>query len=252
MALSLYKIILGNQAWYYTSGEFDLVGGVNPYYAKPIKRSDLTFDIKQTEVTLTIPGDLEPFHLLKYSAPLIPFKVQIIKYPSLVTHYIGNVVKALFDGNTNVAKITLGSTTTLENSTCPTRTFGSPCSYELFGEGCGLDSSVYQTNIDIGSITVSGTTLTASAIGAHGDGYYAGGYVEASTGETQYIMSQVGNTVTLMGGLATIIDVSSIIFYPGCDKSVTACETKFDNVAAINYYGGFPHIPGINPVTEGF
>ena len=249
MSINLYKVTVGEQRWYYTSGEFDVEYFVHTYLAKPLKRTDLSFDIKQTEVTLTMPADLEPFSQLKYVTPLLPFTVEIMGYPSLVTVFKGNVVGASFDVTTNVAKVKLGSVKSLENSTAPSRTFGTTCSHELFSGKCGLLSDDYKTTILKENIVVDGHTLTASDIGLNGDHYYHGGYIVASTGESQYIVSQVGDVITLLGGIVTIDDVTSIDFFPGCNKGHMTCADKFSN--QINF-GGFPFIPYINIFTEPF
>ena len=73
--------------------------------------------------------------------------------------------------------------------------------------------------------------------------------MEASTGETQYIVSQVGNIITLLGGIVTIDDATTMSFYPGCNKSHVTCDTKFNNQER---FGGFPFVPFINIFTEPF
>ncbi len=247
MAVNLYKITVGNDNWYYTSGEFDVIAGLITYTAMPLKRTDMSMDINQTEVTITMPADLAPFNWFKYSAPLLPFIVEIIGYPSLSTVFTGKVVSVSFDAATNIAKAKLGSTKALENSTCPSRTFGVTCSYELFGDSCGVDSNLYKYSKDITSITQNNNELTVVGIGTNGDYYYNGGWLQASTGETQYISKQVGDVVTMLGGIVTFSDATYIDFYPGCDKQHTTCLSKFNN---IQRFGGFPTIPLINPYTE--
>ena len=249
MSINLYKVTVGNNVWYYTSGEFDISGGVNTYKAVPLKRTDLSYDLKETEVTLTVPSDLEPFSLFKNTTPLLPFTVEIIGYPSLNTVFKGNVLMVSFDIVTNVAKVKIGSAKALENTSCPARTFGTTCSYELFSTECGVSIASYTTILNVGDIVIDGNDMTHTSIGAHGDNYYRGGYIEASTGETQYITGQVGNTVTLLGGIVTIAEATTISFYPGCNKSHVTCDTKFSNQTR---FGGFPFVPFINIFTEPF
>ena len=249
MSINLYKVTVGSNVWRYTSGEFDIETALDTYLAKPLKRTDLSFDLKETEVTLTVPSDLEPFNLFKYATPLLPFTVEIIGYPSLSTVFKGNVLLVSFDVVTNVAKVKIGSAKALENTTCPARTFGTTCSYELFSGECGISLAAYTTTLNVGDLTIDGNDITHPTLGANGDNYYRGGYVEASTGETQYIVSQVGNTVTLMGGIVTIAEATTMKFYPGCNKSHVTCDIKFANQ---NRFGGFPFVPFINIFMEPF
>ena len=249
MAINMYKVTVGLQSWHYTSGEFDVNTGLHDYLAVPLKRTDLTFDLKQTEVTLTVPADLAPFDMFKYVAPLLPFTVEIMSYPSLVSSYIGNVVKVSFDAATNVAKVTLGSVKSLEDSVAPSRTFSVTCSYELFSEPCGLIANAFKTSVPIADIIVSELTMTADAFGTHGDHYYHGGYIMTSTGESQYIVEQIGNTITLLGGIVTINDVTNVDIFPGCNKGHMTCNDKFANQPN---FGGYPFIPYINIFAEPF
>ena len=249
MAINMYKVTVGSNTWHYTSGEFDVTTGLDDYLAMPLKRTDLSFDLKETEVTLTAPSDLEPFSLFKYVTPLLPFTVEIIGYPSLNTVFKGNVLMVSFDVIKNEAKIKIGSAKALENTTCPARTFGTTCSYELYSEECGKNIADYTTTINVGSLVISGREMTHTALGAHGDNYYKGGYIEASTGETQYIVSQIGDTITLLGGIVTISEATTVSFYPGCNKSHVTCDTKFNNQTR---FGGFPFVPFINIFMEPF
>ena len=247
MTINMYKVTVGYQEWHYTSGEFDVATGLDNYLAVPMKREDLSFDLNQTELTLTIPADLEPFTMFKYAAPLLPFTLEVLSYPSMNIIFVGNVLNVGFDGATNVAKVKVGSNKALEGTTCPSRTFGVTCSYELFGEACGLNSDDYKLVVAVGNITYDNRTISAAALSVHGDNYYSGGYLQTSTGETQYIISHTGDTLELLGGISTYPDAISVDFYVGCDKQHTTCVNKFNN---IRRYGGFPTIPIINPYLE--
>ena len=249
MAINLYKVTVGHNDWYYTSGEFDISGGVNSYTAVPIKRTDLTFELSQSDMTVTAPANLPPFDLLKYSVPLIPFTLEVLNYPSMAPAFKGNVLGASFDGVTNLVKVKVGSSTTLDGTTAPARMFGTTCSYELFSEQCGLNSEDFKILLPKDEITIDGVTMEHTSFGLAGNYFYSGGYLEADNGESQYITKQVGNIITLMGGLMTLEEISTINFYPGCNKSHVTCDTKFSNQRV---FGGFPYIPMVNIVSEGF
>lgn len=249
MAINMYRVTVGSNQWYYTSGEYDVSTGIYDYLAKPLKRTDLSFDMSTTEVTLTIPGDLAPFELFKYSTPLIPFTVEIMEYPSMNSAFTGNVLSCSFDSVKGIAKVKLGSNRALDGSTAPARTFGTTCSYELFSSACGVSKASHAAVIGTGSMSQTDNVLYVPGLGAYGATTFSGGYLETTEGESQYIVSQSSDYVTLLGSLTTLGDSSAITFYKGCDKQHTTCNSKFGNIAR---FGGFPFIPFINPYSEGF
>lgn len=250
MSVNLYDITVGAQNYYYTSGEFDVHTALHDYIAKPMSRSDLSFSIDQTELTLTVPADLEPFNLFKYSTPLLPFQVQVISHPSLAVFFDGIVKSVAFDGVKGTAVVKLGATKAVENSAAPSRSFGVTCSYELFSGECGINSGDFDISIVKAEVTQnSDTELQAPLLATKSDGYFTGGYVQTTTGESQYITGHIGEVVTLLAGLLTFDDSTSFTFVPGCDKGVGTCDAKFNN--EINF-GGFPYIPISNISSEGF
>ena len=77
-----------------------------------------------------------------------------------------------------------------------------------------------------------------------------GGYVTFADLDYRLILSQDGDTVTLLLPFNTsqVTVGTSVDVYAGCDHTIAICKTQFDNV--INY-GGYAFVPLKNPFQSG-
>jgi uncharacterized phage protein (TIGR02218 family) len=120
------------------------------------------------------------------------------------------------------------------------------CPYAVFDADCGLNPADFETVATIDSLTTS--SITSATFDALDDGYFAGGWVEWDIGsgevETRGITRHVGGQLTLLGGTDGLLAGMQVRAYPGCPRTIQACETIFNNRAN---YGGFPHLPGKSP-----
>lgn len=250
MAVNLYKVTVGPNVWKYTSGEFDVQTATELWKAIPLKRKDLTYDLKNTDLTLTVSSDTPPFDTYKYNTPIVPIEVVVYDYPSMSAKFTGVVVGISYNVTKNVATVKLGSTDAIGNSTCPNRTYGQMCSFTLFDSMCAVPASSFTATIPAGELNwVSGNIFKHPAIAGYPDGSFRNGYILFDTGESQFITNHTGDTITLLGAVFTKDTASSVDVTYGCNKSKNDCESKFNNLPN---FGGFPFIPTKNPVTEGY
>ncbi len=125
------------------------------------------------------------------------------------------------------------------------RVFQRPCPYAIYDPtACKVDPDSYKTATIITNI--AGNIITINSSG-HDTDYFKAGYFETGTNR-RLILSSLSDSVTLQSSISGIEIGDSCDVYAGCDKVYATCEDKFgDNT--VNY-GGFTHIPHINPFTS--
>lgn len=121
-----------------------------------------------------------------------------------------------------------------------------PCPHVLYREGCRVNKADFEFATTIGPYDYK-TLYYAEGANAYPDGYFTGGMVEIQTGVFRFIQNHSGNWITLMRPIRGLETVVNCKLYPGCDRSKSTCNSKFDNV--LNF-GGFPYIPLKNPFNS--
>jgi len=129
------------------------------------------------------------------------------------------------------------------------------CRHAIYSSGCGVDKSGYAVSVEVTAI--SGATLTCVGASAKVDDYFLGGVIEFLDGTYRLITSHTGNTIVITRISRELSNAAgygynygnyyggiSAILYPGCDRTLATCKSKFDNV--VNQ-GGFKWIPQKNP-----
>lgn len=100
-----------------------------------------------------------------------------------------------------------------------------------------------------GEVTaIDGGTISVAEFGDQDEGWFNGGFLEyylpSGMLERRMILTHTGTDVEIMGlpvGMTVGLEISA---FPGCDRTVDTCISKFNNLAN---FGGFPHSPGRNP-----
>lgn len=132
------------------------------------------------------------------------------------------------------------------------------CRFALYGRGCRLNSEGWATP---GRCTgINGAVVTVPEAASLPAGWLIGGMLRSPDGILRYIVNHVGDQVTLMRPVKSLVEAFAnsgygynygsyyggveVKLYPGCDRSRTTCEGKFNN---LDNYGGFPWIPTTNP-----
>ena len=250
MGVNLYRVTVGPNEWKYTSGEFDVVAASETWTAVPLKRADLSLDLKATEMSLTIPIDLAPFNTWKYNVPSIPINLEVFDYPSMGVKFKGRVTGISYNAEKGMAGVKIGSTDTIANTSTPHRTYGTSCSFELYSAECGVNIDTHKVIINVAEISWSSpTTMSHGALGGVAGGAFRNGFLILDTGESQFITNHNGSTLNILSALGTLGSANIMAIYFGCNKSKETCASKFKNLPN---FGGFPMIPTQNPVTEGF
>lgn len=135
------------------------------------------------------------------------------------------------------------------------RLFMPACNADLGDSRCGINLSTFTNGTASGAVTAvtSNRYFTASSL-AQATGWFSGGLVTFTSGENLGLSMEVktftsGGLVLLYLPMPFNVAVSDTFsITAGCDKSISTCLSKFDNV--VNFRG-FPHLPGISRVASG-
>jgi uncharacterized phage protein (TIGR02218 family) len=129
-------------------------------------------------------------------------------------------------------------------------TFTPECRYDFGDTSCTLHLATFTVS---GSITaVAGATSFYDSTRGEASAYFNGGLLTWTSGANEGLAMEVKSfdatqfTLWLpMPGSLTNGDAYTV--YPGCDKRLTTCKTKFNNL--INF-GGFPYLPGLDKILD--
>lgn len=146
----------------------------------------------------------------------------------------------------------LGLTNKLQ--TLQGRSYGPQCDAELGDARCTVtvpvETASANTNPSIGTNDSHNITPYSGLTGA--PGYYDDGILTITSGDSSGLSYQIkvwdGITLTLTQPLfVALVDGDTFNISPGCDKSITTCKAKFNNV--INFRG-FPKMPGQDAILQ--
>ncbi len=163
----------------------------------------------------------------------------------VITMLKGRVADATF--GRSKAEIEVNSWTELLSNQMPRTYYQSACNNTLGDARCGIDRALYSEAgalLMVDSAAVLMTTLPAP------QNWFAYGYLTMTSGvcanESRPIIFNSGpiaggNQLALQVPLTVPPSVGdTFIAYPGCDKTVATCRSKFDNIGR---YTGYPFIP---------
>jgi uncharacterized phage protein (TIGR02218 family) len=138
----------------------------------------------------------------------------------------------------------------------PRQTYQGLCNHVHYDGRCKVLESA-SPNQFIGTVisqTNNGEVINIAGVGAVADNKsplqaFKGGFVRLQDStDFRMILDQNGDDLTLLLPFRNSVLSSTVVVQRGCDRSLATCRDKYDNV--INY-GGFPHVPGVNPFGQG-
>lgn len=155
----------------------------------------------------------------------------------------------IFEGNVSLPKVD-GSKAVIKtksmteglNVKMPRNMFLPSCGRSLYDNGCGLSKAAFATS----GIVVSGSTKTAiSASLSQADGYFTQGHMIFNSGPNAGVIRTIKAHTTNLLSLALPLAYQPLAgdtftVYPGCDKTLDTCVSKFNNKLK---FRGYPWIP---------
>ena len=268
----LYQFVEGDQVWRFTSRSTPWTsarsgGDTISWEPAAVVHGDVvqTSEIERGRLELTWPLS-HPF-ARRFLAPLgnAPVTLTIFRgheqvLGETVAHWKGRVVGAEVEGQ----RILLQAESifsTLRRAGVRAK-YQKLCRHALYGRGCGLDIAQFWVTGTVTAVSGTGLSVTIPEAAAEPDGWYRGGVLRFGV-QLGFITGHAGTVLTLsrpMPELATAFATPEIDpdtgeplpvlldIAPGCDLRAATCAAKFGNL--LNF-GGFPEIPGRNPLGGG-
>lgn len=117
------------------------------------------------------------------------------------------------------------------------------CPHTLYGPGCALNEASFRVGGTVSA--ASGNVVTVPAAAGYPAGYFAGGMLKAGA-EYRMVTGHSGSTIVLVDAVQAAVAGAAVILWPGCDRSMATCNSKFGN---LDNYGGLPFVPAKNPFS---
>ncbi|MBE9577842.1 phage BR0599 family protein [Moraxella sp. K1664] len=257
--IRLYQFSRGAWRWGYTSADRDvrfqnmnfvsLLGGI---------KDD---GIRQTQdsggdlLTLTVPSSCDLAQMYRHFAPAQTVNLTIfdLHYPELASTeqgaylavWKGFVVGVKFVGD-HTAQVQCQNLSVSLERTGLRKTWSKLCCHQLYGKGCNLDRQAFMSEMTVVAVDSSFVDVVLPS-DKSSDDYFTGGYVQWSSEygiEQRGIERQLGNRLQLFGGVQGLTVGQNIKVFAGCNRTFTACQSKFNNT---DNYGGSPHMPHKSP-----
>ena len=250
--IRLYQFQRGPLRWGYTSADRAITHmGIS---FKSIEGGISDDGIRQTNdaqadtLNLTVPAHLDIAQMYRVIAPAQTVTVTIFDLHYGDTGYLvvwmGQVAGVRFKDQ-YTAQVQCQTLAATMERTGLRKTWSRSCPHTLYDDACQAPRSLHRVEGLIDRL--DGASIGFALATAHPNGYYAGGYVEWTSQyglEQRGIEAHQGDLFTLYGGTFGLANGQAIAAYAGCDRTLSVCDTRFNNV--INY-GGCPHMPGKSP-----
>lgn len=243
VSLDMFQVVVGSTTYRWTTGDAAVTYLSNTYPPVPGARTDIALsdELGQDGIKITLPVSHALAQLYLTATPDLDSDITLYRQDNSGTYVawkggVGSVTatesEATIEGESLFKQF--------QRNGLRAR-YQKNCRHALYSGGCTLVRSAFGV---AGTCTAfSGNTITVTEASAQPDGYYLGGMVQSSNGKLRTIVGHAGALLTLfwpIPGFAT----GAVTLYPGCDRTLATCKTRFANQAN---YGGFPWIPSQNP-----
>jgi uncharacterized phage protein (TIGR02218 family) len=245
--VELYDFLSGSSHYRYTSGDANYTHGGNVYAAVPIRRSGFSQQQsdQKADLEVVVLRDHAVAALFSVFPPSGGVDLTVYRLHradgNAITYWKGRIATVTWTASEAVLRCESLLSALGRVGRC--QRWQQLCRFPLYSTLCGVVATDYDA---AGVLTaVSGVTITAGAFGMEADGYWTGGFAVFGT-QRRLIMAHAGDDLTLNAAFSGAIIGDTVTVYPGCDHTLTTCESKFSND---RYYGGYIAVPGVNPFS---
>lgn len=260
--VELYEFTQSGTVTRYTSSEGIVQFGGFDWIPRTLNRSNFgkMTEAEQTELKVKLPTTDALASVFVGIQPasrmdLIVSRIHENMSPaSQILMFRGFVTAASFDDE--VCTLSLKPFNELFQREMPRQTYQGLCNHVHYDGRCKIIESA-APNRFTGTVitqTNSGEVIEISGLSAVADNKspqqaFKGGFVRLlDSSDFRMVLNQQGDFLTLLLPFRNSVLGTDVVVQRGCDRSLTTCREKFDNV--INY-GGFPHVPIVNPFGQG-
>lgn len=246
----IYHFWCGSNHWYYTSLEERILFMENYYEPTSINRGTVEYrtDLNVSQLTINLGSISQP--VIQYIAknPVDIVWVQVSRLfmdnddDEAAVIFIGQIKTPSFRGQKS--SIDCVGFEHFLMQLIPKERYQPQCNYNVFDDNCGLDDSGYKLSSITVTVDSTKRILTATEFDGEEDGYWVFGHIEYDSHRRMILLHQ-NSVITLAYPLWTMPSGGGEVdVWPGCDRSVTMCRDKFDNVSKAL---AFPDMPFDNP-----
>jgi len=247
-----YLFELGTSRWAYTSAEeaIQIPGWEDPFEPAPIlaERQEHGSEDTAGGITLTVPRTLPCIGDFVAYAPagrlsLTLIQVHRTSLGEYKTPFRGSVVGVEWEDS--LARLTCQPITHEFGRLIPRLGYQRQCNWPLYSAGCGINAASFAQSAVVTS--VAGSVIAADEFrDCYEDGWFNAGFVLWGS-QRRFIVSHVGNAITLMSPFQGLEVGLTVVAYPGCDQTEAMCAQKFGN---LDHHLGFARVPYRNPHTR--
>jgi len=242
-----YRFTVGGESWFYTSADREIVLPTGTFIPEVISHNEQ--ELSQEDGSGSI--DILVTRTNPIAALYIPFVPTSAPYISIYrahrgseedprVSFVGKITDVRFKGSEAI--LTCSPISQSTDRRFPALTYQTQCNWALYSTPCGIDKSAYRDEILITEI--DGNDLVSNDFSLRPDGWFTAGWMERSNGDVRFVVAHTGDRVTLMNPFTDLASLETVGAYAGCDRTETACDTKFSNLVR---HLGFSRIPSRNP-----
>lgn len=260
--IELYEFTQSGSTTRYTSAEGNILFNGFTWLSRTLSRSGFgkMTEAEQTELKLKLPTTdaiASVFVGIQPASRLDLVVTRIHETASPVTamlQFRGFATAAAF--NDEECTLSFKPFNELFQREMPRQTYQGLCNHVHYDTRCKIVESA-SPNQFIGSVvsqTNNGEVINIAGVGAVADNKsplqaFKGGFVRLQDfTDYRMILNQDGDNLTLLLPFRNSVLGTTVVVQRGCDRSLATCRDKYNNV--VNY-GGFPHVPGVNPFGQG-
>jgi len=260
--IELYEWSAGLTTTRYTSSEGDISFGGFTWASRTLTRDGFGKMVETEQSTLEVKMPTTDPIASQYigiqpadRVDLVLSRIHEVMSPaSSLVLFRGFVTSVAFKDE--IATLTLKPFNELFQREMPRQTYQGLCNHVHYDGRCGIIESAAPNQL-IGTVisqTNNGEIINVPGAGSVADNKsplqaFKGGFARTSDfSDFRLILDQDGDDLTLLLPFSSSVLGTSIVLQRGCDRSVVTCVAKYGNI--INY-GGFPHVPGVDPWAQG-
>ncbi len=236
----------------YTSADKDVSFGGFVYEKIPLKRGKIeqSQDISRANLKLRMPRSMPLVTGFIAQPPSNVIDVTIRRFHRLdpanevIVLWTGRLFNVDFKGD--VCVISCDPLITALNRTTLRRVYQIPCPHIIYHSACKVDEVNYRENATL--TAVNGLTVSSTTFGGKADGYWTGGVIriiKSGMPHSRSILRHEGKDAELDLTIPGLLSGDVVETAPGCNRSISTCEDKFNNE---DNYGGYPYMPIVNPM----
>lgn len=256
--IDLHEFVYGAKIYRFTSIDEEFIDGNSQVWSPwAIRCGEIVEDQAEGRADLTIETELGlpalgPF---RDGVPYMEYSLYQVhaEDPNLekITIFQGRATNVTYDPMNLQAVIQCSSYSSVLDELTLRKKCQVQCPHGIYTPDCGVPALQYKLVAQVTAVSGPVVVVNGPAIEGKDDDYFPGGYVEwvhSSLGvvEQRMVSKWDSNTktATLVASASGLVPGSAISMYPGCDHTLTTCDTKFDNAPR---YGGAPFKPDESP-----